>query len=306
MPWLFHGASSTKSWSKAILSPCIGLGVPFVVAVQLGLWKSRIGQPSIFNRTVFSVVAVHLGLRHAFPRFARPGSERGLSQFHRTQQRGKEREGFGPVLSRCPSSALSHPFLGEGSPSKIDYRKKSTLILTSLLEELVVSNLHEKGRLTKRVWRGRERKGITRGCFSQKRTRSKPRYVGGSGVLRSVWSNMDGTGFEVVLIIYRLLEKHKHASKAFVHFLGCRAILLTKPEVRFVLESPNGPRCSDQHCETGKFTGVPLNVLSGRILDQSSWQWHSTQQFFACRGYIPCTYRQEWRGWVGVRVRLED
>ena len=30
-----------------------------------------------------------------------------------------------------------HPFLGEGSPTKIDYRKKGTLILTSLLEDLV-------------------------------------------------------------------------------------------------------------------------------------------------------------------------
>ena len=27
-------------------------------------------------------------------------------------------------------------FLGEGSPTKIDYRKKGTLILTSLLEDL--------------------------------------------------------------------------------------------------------------------------------------------------------------------------
>ena len=30
-----------------------------------------------------------------------------------------------------------YPFLGEGSPAKIDYRKKGTLILTSLLEDLV-------------------------------------------------------------------------------------------------------------------------------------------------------------------------
>ena len=29
------------------------------------------------------------------------------------------------------------PFLGEGSPTKIDYRKKATLILTLLLEDLV-------------------------------------------------------------------------------------------------------------------------------------------------------------------------
>ena len=30
------------------------------------------------------------------------------------------------------------PFFGEGSPPKIDYRKKGTLILTSPLEDLVV------------------------------------------------------------------------------------------------------------------------------------------------------------------------
>ena len=34
-----------------------------------------------------------------------------------------------PGSARSRSSALSHPFLGEGSPSKIDYRKKGTLIL---------------------------------------------------------------------------------------------------------------------------------------------------------------------------------
>ena len=31
-----------------------------------------------------------------------------------------------------------YPFLGEASPTKIDYRKKHTLILTSLLEDLAV------------------------------------------------------------------------------------------------------------------------------------------------------------------------
>ena len=30
-----------------------------------------------------------------------------------------------------------YPFWGEGFPTKIDYRKKGTLILTSLLEDLV-------------------------------------------------------------------------------------------------------------------------------------------------------------------------
>ena len=39
--------------------------------------------------------------------------------------------------TRSPSSAVSHPFFGwEGSPTKIDYRKKGTLVLTSLLEDL--------------------------------------------------------------------------------------------------------------------------------------------------------------------------
>ena len=33
-----------------------------------------------------------------------------------------------------------YPFLGEGSPTKIDYRKKVTLILTSLLEDLAPNN----------------------------------------------------------------------------------------------------------------------------------------------------------------------
>ena len=32
------------------------------------------------------------------------------------------------------------PFLGEGSPTKMDYRKKGSLILTSLLEDL--ANFH--------------------------------------------------------------------------------------------------------------------------------------------------------------------
>ena len=41
-------------------------------------------------------------------------------------------------LSMSTSSALLSLFLGEGSPTKIDYRKKGTRILTSLLEDLVV------------------------------------------------------------------------------------------------------------------------------------------------------------------------
>ena len=39
-----------------------------------------------------------------------------------------------PGLSRSPSSARFPLFFGEGSPTKIDYRKKAT----SLLEDLVV------------------------------------------------------------------------------------------------------------------------------------------------------------------------
>ena len=47
-------------------------------------------------------------------------------------------------LSRSPSSALSHPFFGlEGSPTKIDYKKVGTLILSAPLEDLVVP---QKGR----------------------------------------------------------------------------------------------------------------------------------------------------------------
>ena len=56
-----------------------------------------------------------------------------------------------PPLSRVPSFVFwphgtfqqlgppvvpFYPFLGEGSPTKIDYRRKGTLILTSLLEDL--------------------------------------------------------------------------------------------------------------------------------------------------------------------------
>ena len=50
-------------------------------------------------------------------------------------------ESLGSILiwacefTRSPNSALLL-FFGEGSPTKIDYRKKGTLILTSLLEDL--------------------------------------------------------------------------------------------------------------------------------------------------------------------------
>ena len=39
------------------------------------------------------------------------------------------------TTSRSPSSALPHPLLGEASPTTI-LKKKGTLILTSLLEDL--------------------------------------------------------------------------------------------------------------------------------------------------------------------------
>ena len=39
-----------------------------------------------------------------------------------------------------------YPFLGEGSPTKRDYRKKGTLFLTSLLEDLVEDVLGKSGR----------------------------------------------------------------------------------------------------------------------------------------------------------------
>ena len=50
-------------------------------------------------------------------------------------------------MSRSPSSALFPLFWGEGSPTKIDYRKKGTLIPTSLLEDLVLvlSNQPNRG-----------------------------------------------------------------------------------------------------------------------------------------------------------------
>ena len=49
--------------------------------------------------------------------------------------------------SRSPSSALL-PFLGvEGSPTKTDYRKKGTLILTSPLEDPVICPIQMVGGL---------------------------------------------------------------------------------------------------------------------------------------------------------------
>ena len=47
---------------------------------------------------------------------------------------------FQGSFTRSPTSALVPTFLGEGSPTKIDYRKKKVgalIILTSVLEDLV-------------------------------------------------------------------------------------------------------------------------------------------------------------------------
>ena len=56
----------------------------------------------------------------------------GLMDSHETRQI-KSVPFLGPS-ARCPFTVS---FFGEGSPTKIDYRKKGTLILTSLLEHLV-------------------------------------------------------------------------------------------------------------------------------------------------------------------------
>ena len=44
-----------------------------------------------------------------------------------------------------PPAVPFYPFLREGSPTKIDYRTKGTLILTSLLEDLVYFGLRKFG-----------------------------------------------------------------------------------------------------------------------------------------------------------------
>ena len=46
--------------------------------------------------------------------------------------------------ARSRSSALLPPFFGEGSPTKVDYRKKGTLILSSLLEDLFILEQRSK------------------------------------------------------------------------------------------------------------------------------------------------------------------
>ena len=58
-----------------------------------------------------------------------------------THKLGVIYQGFkdGHIHSLGPPVVPFTPFLGEGSPTKIDYRKKGTLILNSLLEDLVKS-----------------------------------------------------------------------------------------------------------------------------------------------------------------------
>ena len=48
------------------------------------------------------------------------------------------------------------PVLGEGSPTKIDYGKKGTLVLTSLLEDLT----SKRAGITKKRARGKEAREI--------------------------------------------------------------------------------------------------------------------------------------------------
>ena len=54
------------------------------------------------------------------------------SNFELTLKGGKASS---PILG--PPVVSFYPFLGEGSPAKIDYRKKGTRLLTSLLQNLV-------------------------------------------------------------------------------------------------------------------------------------------------------------------------
>ena len=62
--------------------------------------------------------------------------------------------------ARCPFSIS----LGEGSPTQIDYRKKGTLILTSLLENLEVGHFFELVSLFLWVFEGNPRdKTVFRG-----------------------------------------------------------------------------------------------------------------------------------------------
>ena len=56
------------------------------------------------------------------------------------------------MFTRSPSSALC-PLLGEGFPTKRDYRKMGTLILTSLLEDVVYDSPYPRWSC---LWQGQD------------------------------------------------------------------------------------------------------------------------------------------------------
>ena len=85
----------------------------------------------IFGRTIVR----HLGVERAPPQDEGP-SKREFPYFG---EYNSPYLGFEPILSIFqlgPPAVPFYPFLGEGYPTKIDYIKKGTLILTSLLEDL--------------------------------------------------------------------------------------------------------------------------------------------------------------------------
>ena len=63
-------------------------------------------------------------------------STRASSSYGRLEVRLKEKKWSATLLG--PPVVPFYPFCGEGSPTKIDYRKKGALILTSLPEDLVL------------------------------------------------------------------------------------------------------------------------------------------------------------------------
>ena len=75
----------------------------------------------------------------AFPRTAElsKGACEALQRAYAKEQRRRCR--FAKSQDPGPPVVPFYPFLG-GSPTKIDYRKKSTLILTSLLEDLEIQS----------------------------------------------------------------------------------------------------------------------------------------------------------------------
>ena len=70
-------------------------------------------------------------------RIALPRTQKERANFLKPLAWGQHLDGLGvsEMATGFSSSALL-PFLGEGSPIKIDYRKKDILILTSLLEDI--------------------------------------------------------------------------------------------------------------------------------------------------------------------------